>query len=104
MVDTATGAVLARAAVDAIVVPRCSTLGIDGDRGWVFERVRASTSELADRPARIPYEVHSLDGAAVVTPPLDAGVWSGHGHAGGPGVAAIANTAGGVALIARHQP
>jgi len=94
--DAARGERLNRFALETVISPQFSSIGLDGDTAWVFEHVTRSTSELSDRPQRSRYEAHDAAGRVRrADPGADWGldgctVWALAPRFDGPGVIALA--------------
>jgi hypothetical protein len=93
--DTARGERLGRVAIESIITPRFTSIGLSGDTVWLFERILRSRSELADRPERCQYEAYDLSGKRRAAPAADWGlgdcaVWALAPRFDGPGVVALA--------------
>jgi hypothetical protein len=106
--DAARGARLHRFAVEAIVAPRFSTIGLAGDTAWLFEYIPHLSNEAAARSERSHYEAH--DGAGRVRradPSADWGVgatvWALAPRFDGAGVVALARRGDHLLWLASDQ-
>lgn len=62
--DSATGKHIRTVAVNAIMSPEFSSVGLSGNTVWIFEHVTPKQTDMSRRPERCQYEVHDLSTGA----------------------------------------